>query len=343
MATKTINLQLKRIAILFTFVSLVSMGLFAQPNWVPGTPDPNPTALYLDLEYGLDVEGEIYGFIINYEYTTVLTPDQVKSISQSAVNSGRISNINESVSAGEVNTIKTVLVNNQYGGDIDLIPNRTYTLYLVAEDDATGTLTSVYRQVITTPSCPSISVGKQLFNNDVCVNGDGATKIFRTTVSDGVSSGLLKGATWTIDWGDGTPAYIFYTSTATDDGPGDLVPGFGQIGDIQHTYTTHSDCYYPIGFTIENPGACASTGIQTSTESPILHGRDTDADGNGEMLLVNDATNSPDTIKVCEFNETQIVLRDDGTWDCDAVYRAYPPSEPNTTSRNVQFVYGMNH
>ena len=328
----------------------ISNSVFSQPNWVPSTPDITATALNLEVHIGIDQTGVIFGCLINFDFDPGWTALDVQNYAQQSVNSGKISTLVRSIGVPDVDNIVTEILFNQFAGGY-LQPNKTYTLFLCAEDDATSTLTGVTRIVFTTPPCPSIFVETGLNNTERCVNGAGATKYYTFNTKDGdyfggSDAGILQGATWTIDWGDGSLPIPFHTSTYNNDGPGNvLVPGW-EFGQVSHIYNTHDDCYYVASLQIQNPDVCAATGAQSETKIPILHGRDLDLDGNGEFIVDEVGTGIVDTIYVCEGYEYTTSIEDISTWDCqpDIYYPndlpGSPTGEANEEPRFLQWVYG---
>jgi len=334
--TRAIKWKARKLSVLFSFTVLSLIAVNAQPIWNSG-PTVTPQPLSINLSFNLSKSSYVYYFIIPGNYACQ-TATVVRDYAQRALPYGAIiANDRITYASGNYST--------QIWGEIaSLVPNTQYTIEIVAEDQAVpGSFSIVSCTVFKTLACPSIYVATAFNNADRCVNGDGATKLYNLMTYNGYSStysNVLKGATWTISWGDGTPDYT-YTSTYDNDGPGpEILPGFESI-DISHTYTVHDSCYRRAVLTIQNPAGCAAVGVQRERKEVLLAGRDWDADGNGSQLLVNAATGSPDTIKVCEGVEAFITLRDDGVWDCDQTFKTYPPGEMNSSDRNVQFVYGM--
>ncbi len=274
-----IKYRIFRLALLM----LISIGsisnTMSQPNWVATTPSTDPTPLAVDIDYGIDEAGTVYGCIVKGDYDPGWTANQVRNYSQNPVNASRISNIVQSVSGGDINQLLTVRVYDQYNSTY-LVPNRTFTLFIVAVDSDSGILTSVTRIVFTTLPCPSSIYLETGFNNaDRCVNDpvDGAKKTYTINTYNGYDDGggptysdVLEGASWTIDWGDGSADWTF-TSTYDNDGPGGvLLPGW-ERQTIPHSYTFHDSCYAYATLTVIQPGACAGTGPLNETQTPLLH------------------------------------------------------------------------
>ena len=341
-----IKFSLRTIAVsaivIFVFLFLINGNSFAQPSWNSG-PTISPNPLSLDLSFNLNKASNVYFYVMPGSYNPIPlpAPGSVRFNSLQALPFG-------SILANDEITYSGAIVGNNYTHSIyreigSFSPNTQYVVMVVAQEISTGLYTSVFRLVTTTLSCPSIYVGTAFNNADRCVNGDGANKAYDLTTYDGFGgnySNVLKDATWTISWGDGSPDYTF-TSLYDNDGPGNVaMPGMEFLS-IPHTYTVHDSCYRRAVLTIKNPAGCATVGFQTERKDVLLAGRDWDPDGNGSQLVVNAATGRQDTIKVCEGQEAFITLRDDGIWDCDQTFKIYPPGEMNSSDRNVQFVYGM--
>ena len=336
-------MKARRLFALFSFVLLTTLSSFSQPNWYGGTPIVTPHVLSGDFQYGIDQVGKVYVFMENFNDPTIYSSATVKTAALAATNSFKISVWVLNVPSGSENNVFTISnFMDQFNGNISLLPNHDYTLYFVAEDGSSNLQAASVRIVMTTLPCPSIYVATGFDNTQKCVNGAGASKIYTISTYSGYSgqySNVLNGASWSINWGDGSPNFI-YTSTYDNDGPGGvLIPGW-EYDAITHPYTQHDSCYKTATLKITNPGACATVGSLVETKQAVLAGRDWDPDGNGSQLVVNNANGSPDTIKICEGTATNIVLRDAGVWDCDQLFKTYPPGEIDAGNRNVQYVYG---
>ena len=313
----------KNLVTLFAVISitaLTALNLYGQPNWVPGTPIiPSTGPLSIDVDYGIDEVGTVYIIILNYN-SGMVSSNTVKNGALLGPSGSRVATAVLNIAVGDVGNILNVIL------DVTQ-PNRTHTVFVVAEDGFSVLQAAPIRLLTSTTSCPDILPATSMAAAQRCVNGSGSTQTYQFFTS----TGILKGADWIIDWGNGSPDYTF-TSTTDGERP---------APNPSYTYTSHDSCYYDITLTITNAGGCAAVGALEEGQTIKLHGRDVATDGNGEMLLVNNANSSPDTIKVCEGNEAFITLRDDGTWDCDENFHSYPPGEMNSPDRNIQFVYGM--
>ena len=159
----------------------------------------------------------------------------------------------------------------------------THTLHIVAETTP-GNFSVVKVITFTTPNCPNITPLTALTGDERCVN-IGAIQTYEFSTSPSI----LKDAQWTIDWGD---LSIYSFNSATN---GDIPSPFPS-----HQYLRDDSCYFKVSLKIANAEGCATIGLLSKNEFAKVHGRDTEDDGRGSQLLVDDADDSPDTIKVCE-------------------------------------------
>ena len=106
---------------------LLGGAALSQPTWVATTPSYDLSTLYIDVSYGLEDAGDVYGFLISYEHTAPLTPQQIKDASSQPVNSGRIRNINRAITGGDIGTIITEELKNDDAGT-DLNPGQAHSL-----------------------------------------------------------------------------------------------------------------------------------------------------------------------------------------------------------------------
>jgi hypothetical protein len=140
-------------------------------------------------------------------------------------------------------------------------------------------------------------------------------------------TGVLKGTTWTVDWGDGTAVWS-YTSTANDDIPG-----------IQlHTYANLTSCNYVGTWTVQNP--CGK--FANASNVFVVHGRDIPLDGDGVLRMEETTTHAADIVYVCEGKQHNIKLADISTWNCQNPVVPFPLiAKPNNSLRTIQFIYGQ--
>ena len=91
-----------------------------------------------------------------------------------------------------------------------------------------------------------------------------------STSWDIVPTGVLKGTTWTVDWGDGSPVWT-YTSTADND-----------IPPVTVTSSFHCDeCAYQGTWTVRTP----VMNFWRRRSIFVVHGRDIPADGDGLLQM----------------------------------------------------------
>ncbi|MCK4343967.1 MAG: hypothetical protein KAX05_01680, partial [Bacteroidales bacterium] len=314
---------IKKLVTLFAVISITAftaLNLYAQPSWDAVPTMTNITALNGDLTVDLDVNCTVYYVV--FRYVTGVSAANIKAWSPNPHNGNsggfRGGGSFAYTAGGSITQLVEHLVPTDLG-------SYTHSIHIVAET-APDVFSPVQAVSFTTTNCPDVNPLTVLTSAGKCVNL-GAVKTYNIVNLLGV----LKGANWTIEWGDGSADYT-YVSSANGDVPNP---------NPSHSYSSHDSCFYEITLTATNIEGCAAIGGLVENQTPVLHGRDVATDGNGEMLLVNDSDGSPDTIKVCEGNEAFITLRDDGTWDCDENFHAYPPGELNSPDRDVQFVYGM--
>ena len=142
-------------------------------------------------------------------------------------------------------------------------------------------------------------------------------------------TGVLKGSTWTIDWGDGSPIWN-YTSTANDNLP-----------PIQtHLYASNVGCAYQGTWTVKNP--CNE--FLSGSSIFVVHGRDIPTDGDGLLRMEEVSTHTPDIVFVCEGKQHNLRLADISTWNCQNPIVPFPlnPADyDNDKPRTIQFTYGQ--
>ncbi len=180
---------------------------------------------------------------------------------------------------------------------------------------------------VTTLPCPKIQLFTFFGNLGECVNL-GAQGMFQAAPLGVLPTGVLRGTTWTVDWGDGSPVWT-YTSTADND-----------IPPVQlHPFSTTTDCAYQGTWTVKNP--CNE--FLAGTSIFVVHGRDIPADGDGLLQMEETSTHSPDIVYLCEGVSHTITVTDISQWNCQAP-AVPPPLNPadydNDSPRTLQFVYG---
>ena len=322
-----INLIAKKLIFFISLIILSISASFGQaPTWVPAAPTATPYATNIVANFGINVPGTVYGFLISFDYVAPVTPADVKLYSGQPINSGRIRNIQRIVSGGNVGITLNELLENDFTST-PLTPNTIYSVFLVAEDNATHTLTNVVKILLTTPPCPKIQLFTFFGNLGECVNL-GAQGMFQAAPLGPLPTGILKGTTWTIDWGDGSPVWTYNSASNND------------IPPLQtHLFATTSNCAYIGRWSVKNP--CNE--FLSSSSVFVVHGRDIPADGDGLLRMEEVTTHTPDIIYLCEGKQYNITLADISRWNCQSPNVPAPlnPADyDNDKPRTIQFVYG---
>ena len=314
-----LQMKPRNLLLLFSFSILSVINSYAQPVWNSG-PTVTTQTLSVKLDFNLDRASYVYYFLIpgNYACQPAAT---IKDFAQRPLPYGAIvSNDRITYASGNYSTFI-------YGELAGLSPNTQYTIQIIAEDQAVpNSFSTISCQVITTKPCPSIFVLTGFDNDQRCVNPPGADKLY----AFGFATGVFAGATWTINWGEGDPDVLFFTSLADNQTP----------PNITHTYTEHDSCVLEAVLTVRNTNVCAPTGALVERKSVLLAGRDWDPDGNGDLVVADTAFGRTDTVYVCEGVETDVRIQDISTWDCQPGSFPNPPGEANMKPRTLQWVYG---
>ncbi len=194
---------------------------------------------------------------------------------------------------------------DRYGISIplDIFPMQSgtlHSLFWVAEDQFGVLQVTPVKILAATKLCPKIQLFTFFGNLGECVNL-GAQGMFQAAPLGVLPTGVLKGTTWTVDWGDGSPVWN-YTSTADND-----------IPPVQlHPFVTTTDCAYQGTWTVKNP--CNE--FLAGTSIFVVHGRDIPADGDGLLQMEETSTHSPDIVYLCEGVAHTITVTDISTWNC---------------------------
>ena len=324
MKTIPFLLSLRLAIVLFLFVFL-SKEAFAQPNWQSGTPNVSLFPLHIDLTVDVDVNSNIHWVVFPYHLGTSYSGDVVKGWAGQTLPFGNIIDNGTLLFATpgtpQVITIEGLPITQT------IVPNHDYSILVVAEDASSpGNYSVVGFFEVITPPCTPIQLFTFFGNSGKCVNL-GANGVFQAAPLGVLPTGVLKGTTWTIDWGDGSPIWT-YTSAFNDDIPP------AQI----HPFVSTTDCNYIGTWTIENP--CLEN--LNSSAVFVVHGRDIPTDGDGFIEIVDNATGNT-TIEICEGTEATVIVRDNSTWNCQNP--TVPPpltAQPNDDNRNLQWYYGEN-
>ena len=317
----------KKLVTLFAVISitaLTSINLYGQPNWVPPHPDPNPsysnlTAINVDLNFELDGAGTIYWVIFPYDGPAV-APVNIKLWHDDDPHSSFCGGGSAIYTAGDIGTVITRLAEN-------LFPGTFHSVHIVTENLAETAFGTTQKLTFTTDNCPSIDILTGFSQPQLCIN-IGTSTTFQVVLLDPPNSGILKGTTWTIDWGDGTPVTNFTSSVNYEIPP---------LALRQHVYSTITNCNYVFTNSIQN--TCGES--RSVQYVAAVHGRDIPSDGDGVLSIVNNATGNP-VIQVCEETETIITLRDNSTWNCqNPVLPGGLTPDPNDDTRNIEWLYGQ--
>ena len=314
---KFINMKARRLFTLFLVTILSVVASFAQPAWFPGPPTIAPVgALSAQFNFGLTGAGTVYVIIYNSAVLGPIAPATVKAQALLGPSGGKVVATSIVVTAGQINTALSQIFTL-----FDV--NRPHALFCVAQNNL-GVIQAVSVRIgFTTLTCPPISFLNQLQQFIVCVN-KGAVANFNLVLD--ANSGILKGTTWFIDWGDGTTSN--YISTADANPP----PAAMRT----HTYSSITTCNYVFTCAVKNP--CGQT--YSPQYVAVVHGRDINTDGDGNLRLVNNA-NGSSLIQVCAGTQTTITIRDNSIWNCkNPVVPGGLTAVPNLDPRNIEWLYG---
>lgn len=314
-------MKARRLMTVFSIIVLSVISTFAQPLWVPATPSISGTgALSISVNYGINVVGTVYITIVNSDFLPIPTSAQVKAAAIAGPSGGRVATAVLSVTAATRNSVLNTILNV-------INANTVHSVFLVAENGA-GVLQAVpVKLLCTTLPCPKIQLFTFFGNLGECVNL-GAQGMFQAAPLGFLPTGVLKGTTWTVDWGDGSPVWT-YTSGADND-----------IPPVQlHPFATTTTCAYVGQWTVKNP--CNE--FLAGSSIFVVHGRDIPADGDGLLRMEEVSTHTPDIIYLCEGKQQTITLADISIWNCQAPVVPAPlnPADyDNESPRTIQFVYG---
>ncbi len=302
-----------------SLIFLTFLNSTAQPNWISG-PSITSQPISVKLDFRLNRASDVYYFIIpnNYDCQPAST---IKNYAQRPLPYGSIiANGRITYSSGNYST--------QIWGELNnLSPNTLYTIQIVAEDQAkAGVFSTVFCQTFYTLPCPDVNFMNNFLQPVKCVNNNAIATFQMSPETDPNVSGILKGTTWVIDWGDGT--VYNYTSTADGDYP--------SLANRTHTYTSVNNCNYVFTCAVRNP--CGKT--FSPQYVAVVHGRDQQSDGDGRLRLVNNV-NGSSTIQVCAGTETIITVRDNSIWNCqNPVVPGSLAAVPNLEPREIEWLYG---
>ncbi len=216
---------IKTLAAVVVFMTTTAISAQA-PTWVATTPSVGTVGpLSVQLNYGINMTGTVYLIIFNSNVVTAFTSAQVKTWALAGPTGGRVVSIAIPIIAGQQN-----LILSQIFSLFDV--NRQHAAYIVAESSG-GTLQAfpVRLPFITLP-CPKIQLFNFFGNFGECVNL-GAQGTLQVAHLGALPTGILKGSSWSIDWGDGSPIWTYVS--AFDD---DLPPA------QYHSFSSNINCAY---------------------------------------------------------------------------------------------------
>ncbi len=318
-------MKARRVLSVFLVSILFIASSFAQPDWYPAsgptTGTTGPTTI--PVNYGINIPGTVYIVVYNIYSTTNFSSSYIRYLTSQPLSGAIVATRALTVPAGSTG------INLQEVIDV-VNASRQHTIWIVAAD-ASGTLQAApVRLYATTTACPSIKLFTYFGSLGECVN-TGATGMYQVGPLAGptgpLPTGVLKGTTFTVNWGDGSS----WSYTATADG--DLPPA--QI----HTFTSIDSCAYQGSWVVKSPCGefLANTGIF------VVHGRDIESDGDGDIIMEEIVTHTRNRIYVCEGMEHKITLADISEWNCQSPPVPFPlnPADyDNDKPRTIQFVYG---
>jgi hypothetical protein len=198
----TVKIKTGLLFVLFLLSAQISN---SQPQWVSG-PTSTPGVITVDVTFTLNQAGKVYYGAYPYYSAGVLSSSQVQLFGLWGAGGSCDHNVFNYTTPGVPATITVT----------GFPANRMVTIYMVAEGP-TGTLqdqpTVLYP--ITLP-CPPIRLFTFFANLGECVN-TGATAMYQVGTVNGptgpLPTGVLKGTTFTVNWGDGTTGRILHRPT----------------------------------------------------------------------------------------------------------------------------------
>ena len=228
------NNIIKKLFTLFAVIfitALTASNLYAQPSWDAAPTMTNITALNGVLTVDFDVNCTVY-YMVNRYVAPAKTGEQIKDRS-SLPHDGNSGGFRGGGSfaypaGGSITHLVEHLVPTDLG-------SYTHTIHIVAETTPDN-FSPVQFAFFTTTNCPDVLPATSMAAAQRCVNGVGSTQTYQFFTS----TGILAGADWIIDWGNGSPDYTI-TSTTN----GELPAPFPS-----YTETSHDSCFYDIILTI---------------------------------------------------------------------------------------------
>src|ERR1035437_176091 len=325
---KMINIKARRLLILF-LLSILSIGsTLAQPVWNSG-PTVTPFPMRLELSFNIDRASNVYYFVLPEIYNSPISQGDVLSYATlvlpvwEIIDNGVIS-----YTGGLVGTNYTRIIT---GFTTPIVPNHDYTVYVMAREISNGQMTLVSRSAFRTPLCPALDIAFGYTQPQQCVNKGAMLQLnFFPGDPNPDLTGIYPGTAFYIDWGDGNT--VTWLSTVLLQVP--------PLATRQNTYSATIKCNQEVIITVTS--SCNPLIVKQFKTAAIIHGRDVNTDGDGNLLIVDNSTGASATIQVCEGNSSTITIKDMSTWDCqNPTYINGAPAPANTDPRTVQWLYGI--
>jgi len=275
------NIHYMKAIRLFTIVSLFFLttgSTLGIPIWTATYPKvSNINALNGILQVNLtNLTGNVTVYYTVYNIDTDDTPAGIKTASSMPPSGAFRGGGSFTYALGDAGTTINRLFEN-------LIPSRPTNTILVTVEYALDTFLPRNKINFATPACANLSVATSKAQLEECVNKGISFLLDIPGVNpDPQISGVYKGTSWDLDWGDGS-AHMIYTSTANGDFPG--------VASRTHLYPSITNCVYTVTLNITSPAPCSK--FFTVSYQAFVHGRDVPTDGDGSLLIVNNANYNP--------------------------------------------------
>ncbi|HUX56309.1 MAG TPA: hypothetical protein VMV77_05005, partial [Bacteroidales bacterium] len=323
---------IKLFAIVSLFILTIGSTFGQVPVWTATYPSvTNITAVNCNVNANLtNLPGNVTVYYIIWRFPRVSVPADVKAWALSPAScpdypGTMLGGGSITYNLGDAGTTKSAFFE-------PLLPGRPTNQANFTVEYGAGLLLPTAAPMFANPNCVDLNVLTSRVVSSECVNQNLTFLLDMSVNADPQISGVYKGTTWKIVWGDGS-ADMTYTSLSNSDYPSDALR--------THLYSSISDCTYKVELTVNSPAPCSR--IFNVSYIVSVHGRDIPADGDGELLIAdNTAPAVPVTIiEVCEGNSHTITLKDISTWNCQNPLIGGLPAPKNDAPRTVQWVYGQ--
>ena len=128
-------------------------GVDAQPAWVAGTPSvPTTESLSITLNYGINVTGNVYYIVYNFNNTAQLTSSYVRTNAQQGPSGTKVASGVLQVKKADTQKVLQVVINVND-------PDQVHTIYVVAADSKSKLQATPVRLNATTKPCPQADAG----------------------------------------------------------------------------------------------------------------------------------------------------------------------------------------